>query len=472
MASPLRLLTVVLGCASIASPLSAQQPEPLRAILSFAEAPPPAPGSDSPSAPQAGTSPPATTPGPVPAETNANPAGARRGLEHDVGQIEGVRSQTAYHPDYGPTPLNKVGIFQGILFGDEAEESKVKVGGWIESDYTYRSTGSGLTTVAPMMNRFGDEFLARELGLTITRKLDPNEWSWGFNVIYFGGSDAAVINPTRGWINNPDPRFSQMFTDLNLTAHLPILTDGGVDVKAGRQTSVLGPMGALGWQRWFGSSDYGWFNLEEGRFTGVTANWHITKQLSWYNGFELGWGTFFAQIGNDVDYITQIVYWLDPEANRTKTWLTVLTGPTSVDSNKVTTVVETGFSNHWTERFYQVVNFQMVYANGPVNAPVPLGYLERAWTVYTYPGYHLTSTLDLITRFEYYKDVDGRNYAGGYGVAHTDYFEMTYGVDYHPTKWLQFRPEIRYDHASNPNFGQNHDDRDQLTLATNVLIKF
>ena len=177
---------------------------------------------------------------------NPNPA---QGLQprdivgHDVPQVESVRLHSAA-PDYGPTPLGQVGILESLLFGDNAAESKIKMNGWLETDYTYRSSGPGLTTVAPMMNRFGDEFLGRELGFVLSRPLDPNDWSWGFNVIYFGGADAAVINPSRGWVTNPDPRFSQEFTDLNLTGHLSILTDGGVDVKAGRQTSVLGPMGA------------------------------------------------------------------------------------------------------------------------------------------------------------------------------------------------------------------------------------
>jgi hypothetical protein len=143
-----------------------------------------------------------------------------------------------------------------------------------------------------------------------------------------------------------------------------------------------------------------------------------------------------------------------------------------VGSNKFTTVVEHGWSTAWTDRLYQVINFQMVYALGPVNAPVPAGYLSRAYTVYTYIGYHLTKQLDFNTRFDWYKDVDGRQYAGGYGVPHTDYFEMTYGFNYHPTKWVEFRPEIRYDHASNANFGRNHNFRDQLTAAMNVLMKF
>ncbi len=140
---------------------------------------------------------------------NPNPA---QGLQprdivgHDVPQVESVRLHSAA-PDYGPTPLGQVGILESLLFGDNAAESKIKMNGWLETDYTYRSSGPGLTTVAPMMNRFGDEFLGRELGFVLSRPLDPNDWSWGFNVIYFGGADAAVINPSRGWVTNPDPRF-------------------------------------------------------------------------------------------------------------------------------------------------------------------------------------------------------------------------------------------------------------------------
>ena len=68
--------------------------------------------------------------------------------------------------------------------------------------------------------------------------------------------------------------------------------------------------------------------------------------------------------------------------------------------------------------------------------------------------------------------MDGLNYAGGYGVPNTNYFEMTYGVNYHPYNWIEFRPEVRYDHASNPAFGADHNVRDQLSLALNVLMKF
>src|SRR5947209_11543661 len=63
-------------------------------------------------------------------------------------------------PGLGPTPLNKVGILQGLIFGDN-DKPPINISGWADFDYTYRSTGRGINPIAPVMNRFGDEFLVR-----------------------------------------------------------------------------------------------------------------------------------------------------------------------------------------------------------------------------------------------------------------------------------------------------------------------
>ena len=62
--------------------------------------------------------------------------------------------------------------------------------------------------------------------------------------------------------------------------------------------------------------------------------------------------------------------------------------------------------------------------------------------------------------------------SGGFGKPHTTYFEMTFGPDYHPYKWMQFRPEIRYDYATHDNFGRLNDKKNQLSIATELLLKF
>ena len=48
---------------------------------------------------------------------------------------------------------------------------------------------------------------------------------------------------------------------------------------------------------------------------------------------------------------------------------------------------------------------------------------------------------------------------------------MTLGPDYHPYKWIQFRPEIRYDYATHPNFGPDYDKQRQISLAAEVLLR-
>ena len=57
------------------------------------------------------------------------------------------------------------------------------------------------------------------------------------------------------------------------------LTEGGVDLKAGRQTTIIGSQAAQAPWRIFASSDYQWYLAQEGRYTGVSATWHVTEQL-------------------------------------------------------------------------------------------------------------------------------------------------------------------------------------------------
>ncbi len=253
-----------------------------------------------------------------------------------------------------------------------------------------------------------------------------------------------------------------------------------MDLKIGRQTTVLGPMGALPFQRYFDSSDYTWFNEEEGRYTGISANWHVNKRLSWYNGIEFGgWGVFFTgwDFPSGPDYISQVNYWLDCDAKKTLFTLTVLTGPTGSDGGKNTTVVEVCLHQNWNKYIYQVIDTHLLYSKAPLFAiePPPPGYIERSYSVYSYQGVHVNSCLDLNSRVEWYRDVDGGVYPGGFSTPKTNYYEVTLGLDYHPVKWLQLRPEIRGDFANNPVFGNPdrgalHDN--QLTIACDALIKF
>jgi len=405
----------------------------------------------------------------APGNQEQAPGGAQPGRMEQEAEASQTPSEGS---GLGPTAPNKVNILQDLL-GLDTEKPTLQVFGWVDPDYTYRNSGHGINNIAPVMNRFGDEFLMREIVLNVNKPLDSKDWSWGFNSTLLAGSDGAFLQPTAGWFKQTDPRFGFSFTDLNVTAHLPILTEGGVDVKFGRTTTVLGPMGGLAPYRYFDSSDYAWYNLEEGRYTGLSTIWHISKQLSWFNAIELGgWGSFFDFGVAGPCYLGQINYWFDEEAKRTLFTCTVLTGPTGHFNNGNTTAIETSIRQNWSDYVYQVVSFQMVYSKAPVLQAVPPGYQQRAYDIYSYQGYHLSPFLDLNSRVEWYRDVDGGFYPGGFGTPDTNYEEVTLGFDYHPYKWIQIRPEIRGDFASHEAFGQFHDRRNQLSIACDALIKF
>jgi hypothetical protein len=426
--------------------------------------------------PDAPTSPPAASTSPAGPSPDTGPGGFGPG---PTGESNIPLRPSVENPDaatYGPTPFLKVNILNDLIYGDNAKDAPIKFAGWADFDYTYRSTGSGRNNIAPVMNRFGNEFLARELGLYVYKPLDPKELSWGFNAMFMAGADASFLGPTAGGWRNTNPRFGSQFTDLNLTAHLPILTEGGVDIKAGRQTTVIGSQAAQSWGRVFNSSDYAWYNLEEGRYTGVSANWIISKQLSWYNGVELGgWGTFYRLGGRTthVNYISQVNYWLDEEAKKTKVWASVLTGPTNLNGDKGPTHMwELAVLHNYSEQFYQILEFQGVYSKAPVFGDPAPGYRQRAYDVYTILGYHITPTVDLNGRLEWYKDVDGGGYPGGFGTGKNNFYAGTIGINYHPVKWLQLRPEIRYDQADNPAFGRDYNRTSQLSISMDALFLF
>ena len=129
----------------------------------------------------------------------------------------------------------------------------------------------------------------------IQKPLRQDEFDIGFMVRYFAGADAA-LGAAKGGIGYPagNPHFGQDFRDLYLSAHLPILTDGGMDFKIGRMNTIIGYNGFLAPYRPFYSSDYQFFYSQDGAFTGFLTDLHVSNRLDFWNGMTLGANTFFC----------------------------------------------------------------------------------------------------------------------------------------------------------------------------------
>jgi len=375
-------------------------------------------------------------------------------------------------PSYrlGPTAVSDVKFLMdtlrlGKLFGD----SGIRSFGWIESGYTGSTSGSGLLNVQPRQNRFGDAVLLNQIGYVLQKPLRQDQLDFGFNVRFFMGADAALGQP-KGGIDNPpgNPRFGYDFRDLYVSAHLPVLTEGGMDVKVGRMNTIIGYNGFLAPYRPFYSSDYQFFYSQDGAFTGLLTNLHVNKQLEVWNGITFGANTFFTKrSANSICYIGQVNYWLTPE-NRTR-----LTGSLYAGENAIfaapglagdfDTVVELRLQHNWSENFTQVVQSNMGW---DANTPVGTG----SWYgLYTIGIYHLYSTFDVQARADWFADIKGTRT----GID-TQYGALTLGVNWHPVKYLEIRPELRGDFAGEPAFGGGGEARyrNQLTGVVSALLKF
>jgi hypothetical protein len=371
---------------------------------------------------------------------------------------------------FGATPVSEVGIMRNLLGLDQFLSARgMRTFGWIEGGFTGSSSGSGRLSVAPVLNRFGNEYLLNQIGLTLQKPLEEDRFNIGFNIRYFAGADAATGQP-KGGIGSTvsSQHFSHDFRDLYLTAHLPVLTDGGVDFKIGRMNTIIGYNGFLAPYRPFYSSDYQFFYLQDGAFTGFLANLHVNDRLDVWSGMTLGANTFFVtRSANSYCYIGQVDYWLTDQ-RRTRLTGSVYLGPDALFSapgmnGAFDTMVEMRLQQNWTERFTQIVQCNMGWDS---NTPRGTG---GAYGIYTIGLFNLTETFDVNARGEWFKDAQGVRTG-----FEADYSEVTLGVNWHPFKWLEIRPEVRGDFASAPAFGGGTDGGhySQLTSVISTLIKF
>jgi hypothetical protein len=399
------------------------------------------------------------------------PAEASTGLEPESlpGEIsESIQAPSGFR--FGPTPVSEVNFLMDYLglrdlFGDTA----IRTFGWLEGGYTGASPGSGLLSVEPRQNRFGNQFLLNQLGITIQKPLQQDVFNLGFLVRYFAGADAALGAPKGGIGQHPsNPRFGQDFRDLYLSLHFPILTERGVDFQIGRMNTIIGYNGFLAPYRPFYSSDYQFFYSQDGAFTGFLTTLHATDRLDIWNGMTLGANTFFVnRSSNSYCYIGQVNYWVQEE-RRTRLTASVYAGPNAIFAapglaGTYVTMVETRVQQNWTERFTQVFQNNMGWDS---HTPVGTG----AWYgLYNINIFHLTPQIDLNSRAEWFDDVKGTRT----GVS-ANYSEVTLGVNWHPIKCIEFRPEVRGDFASAPAFGVGgeHTHHSQLTGGISFLLKF
>lgn len=382
---------------------------------------------------------------------------------------EGGDGGEAKEEKLGPVMPDKGIILMQTRLGDWLREHDMKVFGWIEGGITYSTNGPGVIPVEPRPNRFGDEFMVNQAYIAIEKATKKDELSFGWRLDVYGGADPVLIDPLGEFVLDPNSRFGQEFRQVYVSAHLPILSDGGVDMKIGKQNAIIGYEPFAAPYRPLYSNDYQWQYSQDRQFTGILATWHANPQLEITNAITEGWATFFTFRSGAPTYDGQIKYWLD-EHKDTMVAFTILTGPEQLRKFSTThmrTVVELQIVHNWNKHFTQVLQSDDGFednALNPSNVDVGNSQWYSAMNIFIY---HVNCQLDLINREEWFDDVQGAR--TGFATA---YEEVTLGFDYHPTDWFSVRPEVRYDYSNDTPVWNNKTRQNEFTTAVDFIVKF
>jgi hypothetical protein len=357
---------------------------------------------------------------------------------------------------------------------DWAADHEIRFFGWANGAYTWSSAGTGLLQVEPRENRFGDAWLLDQAAFVVERPLsaeDNDNWSWGFRSEFYMGADAALLHPLDGLGPTDNPRFGTDFRQAYFSFHAPILSDGGVDFKLGRQYVPLGYETTMAPYRPMYSLSYAWIYSQNGASTGATATIHVNPRLDVIGGVTLGVNSLFDFRGRAPCYIARGLYWLG-SGRRTKLVGTYYTGPQPIAAakghvGKWQTEVELQLIHNVNRRLTLVSETNLGWdARDPANN----FHTSRWYGTYGMAVIHVLRRLDVNSRAEWFDDVDGSR-IGKRG----DYGETALGVNFMPTHSVNFRPEVRWDVAGSPVFGPttaSHLQSHQWTYAFEMLIKF
>ena len=396
--------------------------------------------------------------------------GQARAQETETGrpgeELPGLGTEAAAEAPQGPLPDNRPDLLLEAL---GAEDARIDIYGWIENSYTGNTNGkppSG-TNFALFPNHSASEWMGNQYYLVVEDPLEPEGLNFGFRVDTLLGNDWQITHSFGLFQNAFNPgQFSGIdLPQLYAEVHLPILTEGGLDIRGGRFYSIAGFESVTATNRPLLSWPY-MVTYTPFTFFGALTTLHVTDRITLYNGAVNGPDRW---VNESYRYSYLGALGLTSKDHRTDLTLTILAGgPNQLpnfpgrDPGVTPAGVPTGFApgrpnpnynrnqltyfdatlvHRWTDKLTQVgEGFFFTESNvlgfGPDGAPRRTAWYGGAnWFLYQF-----NDTLQGTWRSEIFRDDNG----AATGVADT-YYEMTLGLIYRPEPWLWIRPEARYD---------------------------
>jgi hypothetical protein len=404
----------------------------------------------------------------------------------------------------------------------------VKIGGWANAGVTYNAASPTNGFNGPVT--FGDrsaEFQLNQLNIFAQRAVaaEGDAWDFGGRVDAMFGTDAIftqaygvpaldvntgqVMNRSH-WDLNMLGSDDNRFYDIALPqayAEIYAPVGNGLNIKAGHFYTPIGYETVPAPDNFFYTHAYTMQYGEPFTHTGVMGNYTIDKNWAVMGGAVTGsatggWdGGWDKQLGNwdGLAGVTWTSNDKDTSANISGTY-----GDTSEHSSKKWGLYSIVLKHNITAKTHLVVQHDHGFANGVLISAATGTYKDTEWYgLNTHLTYDVKDNLTAGIRAEWFRDQDGfrvwspqriaaassnglNSYASGglgnYSVSNfgsgASYYAITAGMNWKPMKWLNVRPNVRYDWADGtaPTGGQyrpfGNAKQDQFLFSTDFAVNF
>lgn len=383
------------------------------------------------------------------------------------------------------------------------EDSPVKIYGWIQNSYTGNTNGKPASgeNFGVWPNHRANSWQGNQYYLIVENPLEQtDEINFGFRVDNLFGNDWQ-FNKMYGLFDNafslnkfPGYDLAQVYGEV----HLPILTEGGLDVKGGRWYTLAGYEVVPAIARPLLSVPYMFTYGQPFSHTGIVTTLHLTDRINLFNGAINGWDRWINERFT-WGYIGGFSFTSEDE--KTALAFTAVWGPNQLPyfPGANTQILPTGtptppaefagrqnpfyrsndrvlfttvVTRQWTEKLTQVIEVDLAHEqNVPfANTISPKNRVLQDAGWYGFGNWFLYSFNEKLTgvwRSEIFRDNNGVRT----GLA-TNYSEFTLGLIYKPKDWLWVRPEARYDFARSGLPYNDGTRDDQFTLAFDVILLY
>ena len=164
----------------------------------------------------------------------------------------------------------------------------------------YGNTNSGSVNAGQLFTDKHDQVVLNQFLLTGQRDLDPKAegFDWGFKAQGMYGADARYTHFIGMFDHNMTDRNQFDITEANLLAHLPVLTEGGIDAKVGAYSTPMGYEVIQANSNPLYSHSYIFNYALPLKHTGALTVTHVNPIVDVYLGADSGLNTTYTQRGN------------------------------------------------------------------------------------------------------------------------------------------------------------------------------